>query len=124
MCVPDPELPREFGRAVDEFLAKSDPIQGMVVKNWLDVFRNNHKELENQAANAPAIRPMLPISQQLQDLSTVGIGLLDMLEKGQSDAARKDQYRLAIEKARTPVQECEIQIVDAVAKIWDKVYGK
>ncbi len=124
MCVPDPELPREFGRAVDEFLAKSDPIQGMVVKNWLDVFRNNHKELENQAANAPAIRPMLPISQQLQDLSTVGIGLLDMLEKGQSDAARKDQYRLTIEKARTPVQECEIQIVDAVAKIWDKVYGK
>ncbi|HEX2900036.1 MAG TPA: family 20 glycosylhydrolase, partial [Bacteroidia bacterium] len=124
MAVPDPELPREFASAVESMLAKPDLLQALVVRNWLDVFRNNHKELEDQAVQAPAIRPILPLSQQLLDLSVVGIGLLEMLEKGESDLVRKDQYRLTIEKARTPVQECEIQIVDAIAKMWDNVYGK
>lgn len=124
MAVPDPELPRDFASAVESMLAKPDLLQALVVRNWLDVFRNNHKELEDQAVQAPAIRPILPLSQQLLDLSVVGIGLLEMLEKGESDLVRKDQYRLTIEKARTPVQECEIQIVDAIAKMWDNVYGK
>jgi hexosaminidase len=123
MAVPDPQLPRDFVKAVETHLAKPDPLQGLLIRNWLEVFKNNHAELEAQAVMAPALRPMLPLSQQLQELSVVGIGLLDMLENGEGDAARKEQYKLTIEKAKAPVQECEIQITGAVSKLWEKVYA-
>lgn len=124
MAVPDPMLPRAFSQAVNAHLHSPDPLQVLVVRNWLEVFKGNHKELALQAETAPALRPMLPLSQQLQDLSVVGLGLLDMLDKGEADPSRKEAYRLVIEKSRMPVQECELQIVDAVAALWEKVYGK
>jgi hypothetical protein len=117
-------LPREFAAAVDAHIAKTDAMQAMVIKNWLELFKNNHRSLEQQAKTAPALRPALPISQQLQELSVVGIGLLEMIDKGVADADRKESYQKIIEKARTPVQECEILIVDSIQKLFDKVYGK
>jgi hexosaminidase len=124
IAIPDPDLPREFAAAVDAHIAKADQMQVLVIKNWLELFKNNHRTIEHQAKTAPAMRPILPISQQLQALSIVGIGLLDMLDKGQPDVDRKEGYQKTIEAARKPVEECEILIVDPIQRLFEKVYGK
>ncbi len=124
IAIPDPALPREFATAVDAHIAKADVMQVLVIKNWLELFKSNHKALEQQAKTAPALRPVLPLSQQLQALSVVGIGLLEMLENGKPDAERKATYLQTIDNARKPVEECEILIVDAIARLYEKVYGK
>lgn len=124
IAIPDPELPRQFAAAVDAHIAKTDVMQALVIKNWLELFKNNHRTIEQLAKTAPALRPALPISLQLQELSVVGIGLLEMMDKGAPDPDRKESYKKTIEKARTPVQECEILIVDSIQKLFDKVYGK
>ncbi len=124
IAIPDPTMPREFAAAVDLHIAKADVMQSLVIRNWLELFKNNHHSIEHQAETAPAMRAVLPISQQLQALSVVGIGLLDMLEKGEADAQRKEGYQKTITQARTPVQECEILIVDPIQRLFEKVYGK
>ncbi len=124
IAIPDPDLPREFAAAVDAHIAKADEMQVLVIKNWLELFKNNHRTIEHQAKTAPAMRAIVPISQQLQALSIVGIGLLDMLDKGEPDADRKEGYQKTIEAARKPVEECEILIVDPIQRLFEKVYGK
>jgi hexosaminidase len=124
IAIPDPVFPREFAASMDAHLAKQEFIYALVLKNWLELFKNNHTALENQAKDAPALRPALPLSLQLRDLSVVGIALLDMLDKGEANGERKESYQQVIDKARTPVEECEILIVDPIQRLHDKVYGK
>jgi hexosaminidase len=125
IAVPDPQLPRDFMAAVEACIAKpDDALQQLLIGNWLEMFKSNHAELEGLAKNAPALRPVLPLSAQLRDVAIVGSGLLEMLVKGEADESRKENYRKAIEAARKPVQECEILIVDAIARLYEKVYGK
>lgn len=124
MAVPDPEQARAIKASIQAHVQKPDALQALVLRNWFRSYIDNHKMLQSQSENAPAIKPILPMSQQLADLSVVANSLLDMIDKGEADATRREQYRLTIEKVRTPVQECELQIVDAVMLLWKKVYEK
>jgi hexosaminidase len=125
IAIPDPQLPRDFAAAVDARIASDhDEMQNLVIRNWLELFKANHKSLVTQAATAPALRPVLVLSEQLQSLSIVGISLLDMLDNAKADDERKASYQKTIDGARKPVEECEILIVDPIQRLFDKVYGK
>lgn len=124
IAAPDPALAREFAAAIDRVIAKPEPIDLLLVRNWLELWKGNHRSLEAQAESAPALRPVLPLSQQLQSLAVVGTSLLDMLEKQQPDPGRKAAFEATIQLARTPVQECELQVVDPIARLLVRVYGK
>lgn len=124
MAVPDPDQARAIAASIHAHVQKQDALQALVLRNWFRSYMDNHKMLESQAEQAPALKPILPMSQQLHDLSVVANSLLDMIDKGDADATRREQYRLTIERVRKPVEECELQIVDAVMALWKKVYEK
>lgn len=122
IAIPDPAFPREFTKAVKDFLETKDQVRALIILNWLTIIRDNHAKIESLAKEAPKIRPILPLSNQLQALSIAGIGLMEMLEKDQQDEMRKPAYQKMISDSKKPFQECEILIVDAIEYLWKQVY--
>ena len=122
IAIPDPEFPRKFAKLVNAHLEKPDEMRGLIIANWLNLFKNNHRELEGLAKQSPRVKELLPLSGQLQALSIAGVGLLDMLAEGKADATRKAAYKSMIDNAKKPFLECEILIVPSIEAMWKAVY--
>jgi hexosaminidase len=124
IAIPDPQLPRDFARAMQAYIAQKDMVNELILTNWLDAFKRNHAELQKMSAEAPMLKEVLPLSAQLEALAVAGSGLVEMHKGGKPDESRKAAYKDMIANAAKPVSECELLIVAPIEQLWKAVYGE
>ena len=95
---------------------------GCVYCQVLQTWRNNHEAYLKIAENAPALRPGIPLSFRLKSIAVVGLELLDMHASGEVDSEKETVFARTIANAREPVVESEIVVVDAIEKLFQRVY--
>lgn len=80
-CTPDAEDALVFNGLVEEFVKNKEVKSEKEIALFLNKWIQNHKELEVLSQNAPLVKPLLPLSKALQDISEQ---LLYKLQKNSS----------------------------------------
>lgn len=117
-AIPDPELPREFGRLVDEYLAAhSDSLRKAIVQQ-LQVWKDNHSKFMVLVRNSPVLKEAEMLSLNLSKIAAVGLDAMAHLHEG-NDASKEwlaDQLDL-LEAAKVPGGRCELQVIAPIQKL-------
>ncbi|KVV14954.1 beta-N-acetylhexosaminidase [Flavobacterium sp. TAB 87] len=77
LCVPDAPDAMAFAKVVDAYLLKKDKDNKAIVIGFLNKWIVLNNQLNNLAANAPLVQPLLPLVQNLSDASKQIVLLLD-----------------------------------------------
>ncbi|MEM7040985.1 MAG: family 20 glycosylhydrolase, partial [Bacteroidota bacterium] len=76
IAIPDAPLAREFRRTMNEYLATPDPLRRTILRNWMELWRDNHERFLKLAEGAPALREAIPLSENLKNVAITGLALL------------------------------------------------
>ncbi|HHG84017.1 MAG TPA: beta-hexosaminidase, partial [Bacteroidetes bacterium] len=124
MAVPDAQIARGFASTMAEFLKAPDESRRFLLKLMLENWRDNHARFLRLAEQAPALREIIPISTNLNALAIVGIDLLDMQERGVASLEKRALMEKTIARAKEPVAESELVIVNAIENLKNEVFLK
>jgi hexosaminidase len=111
---------RRFGELVDQFLASNchDPAEEMRLRAQLTSWRDNDAILQPLAQRSFLVKEVVPNSQDLSVLGSVGLAALDLIAKGQpaSDAWQAQQLAI-IEQVKKPKAQLLLIPAPAVRKL-------
>ncbi|MBK1877762.1 beta-N-acetylhexosaminidase [Pelagicoccus mobilis] len=102
---------RRFNKMVDAYLKTGHKADEGAIRSMLEMWAANHAKMEVLAADSPALRETLPLSEALRDLALSGLNALD---------GKSQNSNSVIERAKAPVARVELQVVDAVEKLINK----
>jgi len=115
---PESDRAREFNRCVDEFLKSKDAEKEKSIKQWLNIWKANHEKLLPIIYQSPIIKEIESLSQNLSDISEIGLEALVLLREGNSAPIKwLDKADALIEEAREPYGQTEIHVVDGIENL-------
>lgn len=116
--VPDPALPRKFGKLVEKYLKTKDKQTEKEIVKLLTLWKNNHSALLKLINVSPVLKEIVPISENLSRISALGLEALAMKDSGKKpDEEWITKAKQALEKAKKPCAELELLIVEPVEKL-------
>lgn len=119
---PESMQARQFRIITDKYLSGKDKNAITQLIARLTIWRDNHDLLKETMLLSPVIREIDSLSQNLTELSELGLQTLSMIEENKKPGAewfsKADEI---IEKAKKPYGQCEIMIVSAVEKLIEKL---
>ena len=121
---PDPYLPREFDKLVKYYLAKPEKEPETLVRNQLNVWKKNYTELQPIASQSPILKPILPMSKLLSELSDMALQVMDAQAAGNPLFGPEwmTGFNTKLEEAKEPYMESELQVVDSIDELVRGVY--
>ncbi|NOX67293.1 MAG: beta-hexosaminidase, partial [Chlorobi bacterium] len=115
---PESDRARKFNKCVQEYLTSKDIEKEKVIKYWLDTWRNNHEKLLPIISQSPIIKEIEPLSQNLTDISQVGLEALVLLREGTSAQTKwLDKANALIESAKEPYGQTEIHVIEGIENL-------
>jgi hexosaminidase len=86
---PESLIARAFEQRVHELLRGNpgDPALSAALRAQLTLWRDNHARFVAAASGSPALQDAIPVSRDLRDLATLGLGSLDALDNGRRPAS-------------------------------------
>ena len=117
---PEADKAREFASMVDRFLAakSSDHQDEIVVRNWLQRWRENNSQLQPLLGSSALLKEAAPLSDDLELAAAAGLEALDYLQPGAADPTDWQVNRLVqLTAAEAPKAELLNMIVPAVEKL-------
>jgi hexosaminidase len=115
---PESDRAREFNKCVDEFLKSKDSEKEESIKQWLNTWKTNHEKLLPIIYQSPIIKEIEPLSQNLADISKIGLEALVLLREGNSAPIKwLDKADALIEEAREPYGQTEIHVIDGIENL-------
>ncbi|MFN5324159.1 MAG: family 20 glycosylhydrolase, partial [Bacteroidota bacterium] len=120
IAVPDADIAREFRLLCEQLVMKKDisakPLLNEMLQRWV----NNHDPLTASAKGIPALENWVRMSEQLRNVSKLGIECLDFMERRQvvTDEWVK-QGNLTIENAKKPIDEAELMVVEGINMLFN-----
>lgn len=120
IAVPDADIAREFRLLCEQLVMKKDisakPLLNEMLQRWV----NNHNPLTASAKGIPALENWVRMSEQLRNVSKLGIECLDFMERRQvvTDEWVK-QGNLTIENAKKPIDEAELMVVEGINMLFN-----
>jgi len=116
---PESEIAREFSNLVNAITAGSaSPEQWQTAKQWLTRWRDNDAKLEPALKNSDITAELIPVSQTLSQVSTIGLRALDDLQKHHPAEASNTQSDLeTLKAAEKPQAVLRDMIVAPVEKL-------
>jgi hexosaminidase len=114
---------KKFRELVSEFL--DSPRQGKYlkneIKNMLELWKNNHKEVLALSKHSPALKEIERVSKYLSDAAVIALEALESSgRKKKSEEWIKEKLN-TIQKLKAPHAEMEIRILPAVEALIKKV---
>ena len=117
---PEADKAREFASMVDRFLAakSSDHQDEIVVRNWLQRWRENNSQLQPLLDSSALLKEAAPLSKDLETVAATALEALDYLDSGTAPPPEWQTSRLAqLKAAEAPKAELLNMIVPAVEKL-------
>jgi hexosaminidase len=109
---PESEVARSFKETVNAIVAgKASPEQWQAAEILLTRWRDNDAKLEPTLKDSEITAELVPVSQTLSQISTIGLRALDDLQKHQTADAGKTQSDLEVLKAAEKPQAVLRQMV-------------
>jgi len=119
---PDSKPARIFSKQVSHFLEMKNAKCKDEVSTKLLKWKNNHSELLALISTSPIIKEIEPMSQNLADLSEVGLEAIHMIMKDiHPDNKWLDKANSIIEYSKKPVGQVELKIVEPIEKLVNSV---
>jgi hexosaminidase len=117
-AVPDPELPREFNRLVDEYLMlHSDSLRKTIVQQ-LQVWKDNHARFMMLVNKSPVLKEAEILSLNLSKIAAAGLDAVMHLHEG-NDVSKEwlaEQLEI-LENAKVSGGRCELQVITPIQKL-------
>jgi hexosaminidase len=126
---PESEDARKFKNVVDAIVdGKASPEQWQSAKNWLTLWRDNDAKLEPTLKNSEITAELVPLSQSLSQVSTIGLRALDDLQNhhaADASATQNDMQTLkAAEKPQAVLRDMVVAPVEALVQAAAKNGGQ
>ncbi len=108
----DPEIAREFNKIVDKYLILNDKESETRIRYYLNLWKNNHKEIKSLIEANPLLREIEPLSLYLSELSELALKSLDnKLELNENHTEK------LIESSKKPYAELKLRVSDSIEKL-------
>lgn len=115
---PESKRAREFNKCVNEFLKSKDTEKEKLIKQWLYTWKINHENLLPIINQSPIIKEIKPLSQNLSEISLIGLEALVLLRGGNSAPIKwLDKANELIEEAKKPYGQTEIRVIDGIKSL-------
>jgi len=115
---PESDRARKFNKCVQEYLKSKNVEKEKAIKYWLDTWRINHEKLLPIISQSPIIKEIEPLSQNLADISQVGLEALKLLSDGNSASSKwLDKANALIESAKEPYGQTEIHVIEGIENL-------
>jgi len=119
---PDQKVARIFRKKVVEFVSTNDIKIRNFIEDKLKIWSNNHSKVEKLSERSPVLNEIIPQSKNLRDISTIGLQAIDFIKnKNVPSAEWIDLAKKIIEKAKLPVAQTELMIVEGIEKLVETV---
>ncbi len=117
---------RKFNREVDCYLENKDAAVAAELIVMLNKWVLNEAAFLNTAKDKPVLQEGNAIVVKLRELSEIALEAISVIEGKTSaiDGQLKEGAAVIFEEARKPMAACEIQIVDAVEKLFEAASSK
>lgn len=112
---PDAFAARHFNNLVDQYFSNHDAVLKDEIKSQLLLWIDNHKKLKVLATNNPQVRDILPLSDDLSGLAV--LAMQGLSTKIIHDDAWIRSAEKMLQDAAKPKVECEIKVIEGIAKI-------
>jgi hexosaminidase len=119
---PESMTARNFRILTNKYLEGNNETATPQLISWLTLWRDNHECIKETMLLSPVIREIDSLSQNLAELSELGLETISMIEENKNPGT--DWFNKAnaiINKAKKPYGQCEIMIVSAVEKLAAKL---
>lgn len=122
-ATPDAESARKFRSLVDRYLkGRSSEIRNVLI-SMLESWKTNHIKLISIIENSPILYEVKPLSENLFNVSKIGLEILEMVDKNQSpNDVWLANVKSNLELAEQPVAQTELMIVSAIGKLLNIIY--
>lgn len=115
---PESMTARNFRVLTEKYLEGNNESAAPQLISWLTLWQDNHECLKETMLLSPVIREIDSLSQNLSELSELGLQTLSMIEENKKPGTEWfSKANTIIEKAKKPYGQCEIMIVSAVEKL-------
>jgi len=117
---PDAKVAREFRWDVEQYL--QDPTANAALaaslQARLQTWQENHEKLVPVIRRSPILREIEPLSQDLQDMATIGLQALALFTEEKSPSPGwQQQAEAAIARAKEPQAQVELMILPAIEQL-------
>jgi hypothetical protein len=114
---PESDAGRNFSAMVGKFV-KNSAGSLATIQQWLTAWRDNDRQLAPILKNNAQLNEVVPLSQNLQQVSTAGLQALDYLKDGgRAPAAWRDQQIAMLKQAEKPQAEMLNTVAPSVLKL-------
>ncbi len=115
---PESDRARKFNKCVQEYLTSKDPANEKKIKYWLNIWKGNHEKLLPIISKSPIIKEIEPHSQNLSDISQIGLEALKLLkDKNPAPIKWLDKANTLIETAKEPYGQTEIHTIEGIESL-------
>jgi hexosaminidase len=113
---PESNAGREFNILAQQ--AIQDPNSRLELRKWLKRWRDNDSQLQPFLSSSSSLQELLPLSQNLSILGSIGVEVLDNIESGNPVAADKRNRQLAaMEEAAKPHAELFLVVASGLRQL-------
>jgi hexosaminidase len=116
---PESSTARHFAAMVDAFLAgQADSATKQEIRTWLIRWQDNQTALQPLAAQSFLMKEVMPLSQSLSQVASIGLQAMDDLDRGEGpgDAGKAEQLA-ALQQAQQQKGQLLLMIVPPVQKL-------
>jgi len=120
IAVPDADDARNFGFAVDDFLAGKVELEKEIT-TWLQCWKDNKAKLLLLIDKNPVLKEIEPLSNSLSDIAELGMDAMKQIKA--HNKASQDRISIAlqkIKKAQEPAGQAELANLSAIEKLKKK----
>ena len=113
---PESNAGREFNILAQQ--AIQDPNSRLELRKWLKRWRDNDSQLQPFLSSSISLQELLPLSQNLSILGSIGVEVLDNIESGNPVAADKRNRQLAaMDEAAKPHAELFVVVASGLRQL-------
>ena len=117
---PESHKGRKFANMVERLLDDSPntKVDNKTIREWLAEWQNNHEVLVPVLESSPALKEIIPLSEDVASLAEAGLQAMDYLEKGQeAPFSWLGGVVSLLSRPQKPEHELLIKIVPAIQKL-------
>jgi hexosaminidase len=123
---PESATARHFANLVDLIVAgRADAEERQEVRTWLIRWRDNQSNLQLLEGQSFLLKEIVPLSQDLATIATIGLQALDYLDRGERapEAWATQQFAL-LEQAQKPRAQLLLMVALPVQKLVEASSGQ
>lgn len=119
---PESMTARKFNQTIARFIDEKEEAVAEQLNQMLTGWQQNHEKLLVTAANSPVIKEILPLSENLAQISAKTMDAIKYFQRGiEPDKKWKKEMETFLEESKKPYGQVELMIVSGIEELYKKL---